>query len=257
MGQSRKPLSRAGLNKIELSPGVHNSPDSGLSLMEAVAWYDGQEHTHEPENVSTVLSVYGQGLNDAGDETHRHDLKKVVSGIRNSYPDHTDIDRLLMVSDWLTRSYVPRWLDRAGITKDAENLRQFTPLRTVVLTLAVRPQLEMASDACSQLYIGKYGAETLAEEYQAARLAQKAIGWALCTADDARRGMVRLAEGKEVIRRDSPDRMGERSFAGQVLVPSKDPRFADTVAILQEETIDIFRRLTDPDEITKFKMMDV
>jgi hypothetical protein len=257
MGHKRKPLTRMQLGQIELKPGKHATPESGLSLMEAVAWFDGQEHTTEPKNVSTVLSVYGQGLNDAGDDTHRNDLKQVIPMIRNSYPDISDVDRLLMVCDWLTRSYVPRWLDRAGIHDHADWLRTNEPLRTVVQALAVQPQLTMATDACSQLFIGKLGAETMAEPYQAARIAQKAIGWAQCTAVDARRGQERLAAGKEIIRRDPPDRTGDQTFAGQVLVPTKDPRFADIVTVLQEETLDMFRRIANPEEVTRFKMIDV
>ena len=62
------------LTTLTLAEGAHETRGDGVCLMEAVAWFAGQEHTDHPPCVSPVLAGFGRLWNDGLPDGRRHIL---------------------------------------------------------------------------------------------------------------------------------------------------------------------------------------
>ena len=65
------------LDEITLRHGSHTDRNSGVCLMEAVAWYAGEQHSDHPDCVCPVLGEMGRGLNDALPDSKRFHPQKL------------------------------------------------------------------------------------------------------------------------------------------------------------------------------------
>ena len=123
------------LDTLHLDKGGHKDRTNGLCIMEAVAWFAAEEHTDAPECVSRVLIGMGQRLNDLLPDDRRQQLKPLIPLLPGTRDDGHDETRGYLALDWLIRTYTPVWLDLAGLTTEAQALRD---LRRIVDLAAVQ-----------------------------------------------------------------------------------------------------------------------
>ena len=147
------------LDTLTLAHGAHETRDDGLCLLEAVAWWAGKDHTDQPPCVSPVLGAYGRSLNDLLPETPRQLLKPYIPLLPGTAGDGKDETRGHIALDWLIRTWIPAWLDLAGLGEEASSLRDFRRIADLAAAQAVRPHV-------------------LAGRDNAARAAARAAAWA-------------------------------------------------------------------------------
>jgi len=116
------------LDTIHLAHGSHSSFDDGACAMEVVAWIAGEPHSDQPKCVSPVLTGFCISLNDRWDDEQRQTLKPYLPRLVGTR-DGQDEARSYLALDWLIRTYTPAWLDLAGLTGEARELRS---LRRIV-----------------------------------------------------------------------------------------------------------------------------
>ena len=113
------------LSTITLTSGKHNNRDDGLCIMEAVAWWAEETHTDHPACVSPILGTFGRNFNDVLPDSKRQELKPLIPLLAGTAGDGMDTARSYLALDWLIRTYTPAWLDLAGLSEEAETLRDF------------------------------------------------------------------------------------------------------------------------------------
>jgi hypothetical protein len=119
----------AALDTITLDKGPHKSFDSGHCAMEVVAWLAGLSHTDAPKCASPVLTSFTISVNDLWDVATRQKLVPYLPRMVGTRDDGQDEARSYLALDWLVRTYTPAWLDLAGLTVEAQSLRD---LRRIV-----------------------------------------------------------------------------------------------------------------------------
>lgn len=117
------------LDDITLATGGHDNREDGVCLLEAAAWWAEEEHTDEPVCVSEVLGVFGRRLNDVLPDDRRQQLVPLIPQLVGTRGDGHDEARGYLALDWLIRTYTPAWLDLAGLSTEAQALRD---LRRIV-----------------------------------------------------------------------------------------------------------------------------
>ena len=73
--------------------------------------------------MSPVLRAYGISLNDQWDDEKRQELKRFIPVLPGTAGDGQDEARSYLALDWLIRTHTPAWLDLAGLTAEAQELR--------------------------------------------------------------------------------------------------------------------------------------
>jgi hypothetical protein len=127
------------LDTITLAKGGHDDRDDGVCLLEAVAWWADEDHTDTPECVSTVLTTFGQKLNDVLPDATRQTLVPLIPSLVGTRGDGLDETRSYMALDWLVRTYTPAWLDLAGLTVEAQALRDLRRIVDLAAAQAAGP----------------------------------------------------------------------------------------------------------------------
>ena len=67
-----------GVHKLRLARGAHKARDSGVCLMEAVAWFADEPHSDSPKCVDVVLASFGRRLNDLLLDNERQALVDLI-----------------------------------------------------------------------------------------------------------------------------------------------------------------------------------
>jgi hypothetical protein len=133
------------LDALIIQHGAHASPEDGMCVMEAVAYFAGEPHTDHPECVSPVIGAFLRTWNDDLDEEGRQRLKpyipKVV-GTRTTAEDEET--RAWLVTDWMVRVHTPAWLDLAGLGDQANALRALPRLDSEQRWPELQPTVEEA-----------------------------------------------------------------------------------------------------------------
>src|SRR5262245_14761657 len=132
------------LTTLVLEHGGHDNRADGMCLLEAVAWFAGEEHSDEPDCVSPVLRAYGVALNDALNEGRRQELKPLIPLLVGTAGDGLDAARSYLALDWLIRTWAPAWLDLAKLTGEAADLRALPRIIDPAAVATARPVLESA-----------------------------------------------------------------------------------------------------------------
>ncbi len=132
------------LNALTLTKGGHSSREAGLCLLEATAWYAGKDHSDAPPCVSPVLRTFGVSLNDVLPDGRRQELKPLIPVLVGTAGDGLDEARSYMALDWLIRTYTPAWLDLAGLTAEAQSLRDLRRIVDMVAAEAAGPVVRAA-----------------------------------------------------------------------------------------------------------------
>ena len=222
----------AALDTITLDSGNHCNFSEGHCAMEVVAWLAGLGHTDAPECASPVLRDFTVGLNDRWDTVQRQTLKPFLPRMVGTAGDGQDEARAYLALDWLVRTYAPEWLDVAGLTERARDLRDL-------------PRIVDPASAQSAVPV----AHAARQDAAAARAAARAAAWdaalaaALAAARDAARdaawAAARAAAGDAA---GDAARAAARDAAGDSLAP--------TVAALQASALDLLDRMIDPGAAT-------
>ena len=119
-----------------LSVGAHDEPTSPFPdqgdwqwcMMEVAAWMAGEAWSDDPANVSPVIAQLCKALNDTFTDTERQDLKTYLAvapdGVIDTVsPGADETTRKYLSTNWLIRTYLPSWLDIAGLTDEADVLQ--------------------------------------------------------------------------------------------------------------------------------------
>ena len=228
------------LDTITLAEGAHDDFESGHCAMEVVAWLAGLGHTDCPECASPVLRDFTINLNDQWGHEQRQKLIPLLPRMVGTAGDGQDEARSYLALDWLIRTFTPAWLDLAGLTTEATELRS---LRRIVdmataesagpVVLSVRARAAAAGDAAWAAARG------------AARGAAGAAAWA--AAGDAARDAARDAAGAAAwgAAWDAAwDAAGAaaRDAAGDAARDVLQP----TIEALQASALDLLDRMIDP-----------
>src|SRR4051812_26804584 len=67
-----------------LKHGSHRSPDDGMCLMEAVAYFAGELHSDSPQCACPVLTSHGIRLNDRFSDEERQLLAPLIPKLLNT-----------------------------------------------------------------------------------------------------------------------------------------------------------------------------
>ncbi len=113
----------AQLPTITLDEGSHEDFTDGHCAMEVVSWLAGQGFTDAPECASKVLRSFTINLNDTWNDTDRQRLIPFLPRLVGTASDGKDEARSYLALDWLIRTYTPAFLDLAGLSVEAEALR--------------------------------------------------------------------------------------------------------------------------------------
>ena len=238
------------LDQLHLDKGAHRDPADGLCLLEAVAYVAGEVHTDAPRCVSPVLAEFGRTLNDWLDDVRRQELKLLIARLPGTAGDGLDEARGYMALDWLIRTYTPTWLELAGLSAEAAQLRALRRIVDQASAQAAGPIVRAVTRSAA----GAVGDAARDAVCQAARdAAWQAAGdaawhaardaaWtaarttALAAAGDAAWHAARAAS--RVVARDA---------AGAAARGAAMDALQSTVDQLQASTIDLFTRMIRPD----------
>ena len=161
---------------ITLARGSHPAPPDDCGNPERClfeAYNRAARHTHtdsRPPGVSPVLHRFGMRLNDLLPDEKRQRLAiylpkpGVPSPLDGTAHDGRDVTRAYMAADWAVRTAAPAWLDLAGLSSHAADLRALPALTD--------------KDSASTAYTACRGAENSAQE-------ARRKSWALLRAADA------------------------------------------------------------------------
>ena len=116
------------LERLKLYPGRHEEK-TAANIMEACGYVAGEEWTNRPECVSVILRLFTISLNNKLPGTPRQRLKQYIPQLINSNgDDRVENKRAWMVCDWLIRTALALWLDKAGYHEEGEKI---TALRRI------------------------------------------------------------------------------------------------------------------------------
>jgi hypothetical protein len=153
------------LTTIHLHYGGHTGPADpdqpdmpDACLMEAVAWVAGEPWTDRPACVSTVLGRYGRNLNDALPDDRRQELRPLILQLIGTRGDGHDEARGYMALDWLIRTYTPAWLDLAGLSVEAQQLRDMRRIADRVAAQAASPVVHDAREKAAAAWAAAWDA---------------------------------------------------------------------------------------------------
>jgi hypothetical protein len=187
----------AALKDLRLDTGSHRSFTEGVCAMEAVAWLAGEGHTDAPQCASPVLTGFTISLNDRWDDEQRQKLVPFLPRMVGTRGDGQDEARSYLALDWLIRSYTPAWLDLAGLTAEAAELRALRRIVDLAAAEAAGPVVRTAQ---------RKAAAARAAAWDAARAAARAAAWDAAR-DAARAALKPTVETLQASALDLLDRM--------------------------------------------------
>jgi hypothetical protein len=131
----------------DLDAGGHRDAGEGMCATEAVAWIAGEPHSDQPECLSPVLARLLRGLNDSLEPAERQQLKPLLAPCVGTASDDKDEQRRWLALNWLLHIVTPAWLELAGLSAAANELRGLPDIandadreRALVITSAVRAE---------------------------------------------------------------------------------------------------------------------
>src|SRR6266568_4118928 len=132
-------MSAVDLATVHLDKGSHRSADEGHCLLEVASMLAGQPFGDGPPCVSPVLRTFGISVNDQWDDEQRQKLLPFAPRLLNTAGDGLDEARSYLALDWLIRTYTPAWLDLAGLTDVAAELRALRRVADMAAAAAAGP----------------------------------------------------------------------------------------------------------------------
>ena len=133
------------LADLRLKNGGHSPMgDDGMCVMEATAYIAGEPWSDHPTCVSRVLTDYCINLNDRWDDVARQRLVPFIPRLIGTRDDGLDETRGYLALDWLIRTFTPAWLDLAGLTAEAAELRALRRIADLAAAQAAGPVVKQA-----------------------------------------------------------------------------------------------------------------
>ncbi len=223
------------LPTLHIDGGGHDDFDEGHCSMELVAWMAGEGWTDAPKCASPVLREYVISLNDQWSSEQRQKLAPYLPRMVGTGDDGRDEIRSYLALDWLIRSYTPAWLDLAGLTAEAQELRDLRRIVDLADAHAAQPAVRAIRDKVVAAWVAARDAARVAAgdaAWDAAGDAARDAAWD--AAGDAARVAAGVAAGVAawVAARDAA-----RVAAGDALRP--------TVDSLQESALELLDRMID------------
>ncbi len=169
---------------IKLSGGKHNSPESGLCIMEAVSYIMAEDKfTDHPKCACPVITAFAIRTNDWMNDAERNMLLPYVLRIAGS-KSTLDIEkqRAYMCADYAVRVFVPLALRTRGFEERAKKLESCAKI--VDKATAIAGKEAAYADAYAAAYADAYAAaDAAADAYAAADAAAYAYAAAYADAD--------------------------------------------------------------------------
>ena len=104
------------LDAIVLEPTPHRHRSNRLTLLELVAWIDGQPHSDHPARVSPAIGTFARWLAVGLDDKRRQGLRDRAAGIvRSAGTPSAERLRAWRLTRWLVQVQTASWLRRAGM----------------------------------------------------------------------------------------------------------------------------------------------
>jgi len=136
------------LGTLTLAHGDHEDRSNGLCLMEAVAWWAGEDHTDHPACVSPVLGQFGRNLNDLLPDARRQELRQFIPQLAGTAGDGLDERRGYLALDWLVRTYLPAFLALVpSLAEHVTAVRELPPVSDLSTARRAGPVVHAARDA--------------------------------------------------------------------------------------------------------------
>ena len=136
------------IEELELKHGAHDSPDDGLCVMEAVAYFAGEPHSDKPKCCCPTIAAFLRSWNDTLKDEERQMLKPyALKAIGTNKGKELSEKRAYMVADWFIRTYTPTWLELAKLNDRAATLRALPEIVDAKAAKASETALGEASKA--------------------------------------------------------------------------------------------------------------
>jgi len=139
------------LATIHLDKGAHSTPKDGHCFIEVVSMFAKERFSDHPKCVSRYLRSFGITLNDRASDARRQDLVQFIPLVVGTAGDGLDEKRRYLAADHVARVVCPKWLDRAGLSGEADALRSLTPITDLDTWRDSRPAVRAARDAAYRL----------------------------------------------------------------------------------------------------------
>jgi hypothetical protein len=248
------------LDTLHLDKGSHPDREAGMCLLEAAAFMAGEHHSDSPSCVSSVLGSFGRSLNDRLDDTKRQQLKPILPSLLNTAGDGLDEQRGYLALDWLIRTYTPAWLDLAGLTAEATELRELRRIVDLATAQAAGPVVRAGQTKAAAAWAAAWAAAGDAAGDAAWDAAWAAAGDAArdaagdaarAAARDAARAAARAAarDAAWAAARDAAWAAAwaaAGAAAGDAAWAAARDALKPTVTQLQDSAIDLYRRMAAP-----------
>ena len=145
----RAELKIPALTELVLSRGSHSDRADGVCLMEAVAWFAGEEHSDAPACCSPVLAAFFRSWNDGmRTDDERAQLKQYVPLlVGTAAPPSVEQKRGWMALDWLMRVQSVEWLHQAGLDHHATALAALPEINNGPIDDESRKRIQAAGAA--------------------------------------------------------------------------------------------------------------
>ena len=135
---------------ITIHKGCHEPGDPSKGdpacLLELVSWVAGEPWSDHPECVSPILGAFGRQLNDRLPDTKRQQLRPLIPRLVGTAGDGHDEARGYLALDWLIRTCTPAWLDLAGLSVEADELRGLRRIVDLAAAQSAGPVVRQARD---------------------------------------------------------------------------------------------------------------
>ena len=136
------------LDAITLAYGAHDRRTDGVCVMEAVAWWAGEDHSDRPECASPAIAAFLRSWNDALPDDDRQQLRRWVPEVvgTNAGPA-VDAELSWIALDWLVRVHAPAWLRLAGLIEQAALLTDMAEITPATCPSILPTLTAVCSDA--------------------------------------------------------------------------------------------------------------
>jgi hypothetical protein len=171
---------------LDLGSGAHSSIETGVCVMEAVAFVAGDPWSDHPECACPVISAFMRAWNDGlpNDADRNRLLRPFIPKLVGSKGSKKVRDRRAWLAvDWTVRVFTPKWLELVpALAEHGSALQAHEEIADLAGLLAAQPKLNAAREAS-------------AAAWDAARAAARAAAWdaAWAAAWDAARDAARDA----------------------------------------------------------------
>jgi hypothetical protein len=158
------------MDNVTLLGGSHDRRDQGVCVMEAVAWFAGEQHSDQPQCVCPVIAAFARGMNDWMSAEDRQRLKPMIPALALSRAEWPiTLKRAYIAADYAVRVFAPIALDARGVREEAARLRALDEIvdPPTALTAKAAAHAASAAYAAASAAYAAYAAYAAAAAYAA------------------------------------------------------------------------------------------